>query len=464
MSEQIKPGSIFVDEFMLFTDKGEEFDLKTFIVSISIFEDLFSNVLSGMAIITDNLNLVGTIPIVGREIINVRARVPGFQNCQINRAFFIYSVQNRAATSQDRQQTYEIHFISLEGMVDNITFVSKKYNGPTDEIAEKIFNEYLRLPRIWSKEYPFPIGLSKNNNLLNPEWYPQVPQTNLNQLSIGGGRPFKSKVCWVVPMWTPFKAINWLANRSIDGSTEGPNVLCWESSQGFYFASMDTIFENQKDVKNRKNFYYGLDDAGIEVIQKSQGGTNALAKGYEKVEDVVIPMVSDVLKSQDYGHMASNMHVLDIAVKDYKEYIFDYASNFDTFNHLDGDKPAFNVNQIRNIYSYRTFRTAHKKLFNDYEEPNYDKWVLQRNSLMFDLSNLRIEITVPGFFNTEAGEVVNFYYPRMTEKGGGMEIKDLIDPYLSGSYVVVAARHIIGEDKYRMKLELVKESLSTSLV
>ncbi len=320
MSEQIKPGSIFVDEFMLFTDKGEEFDLKTFIVSISIFEDLFSNVLSGMAIITDNLNLVGTIPIVGREIINVRARVPGFQNCQINRAFFIYSVQNRAATSQDRQQTYEIHFISLEGMVDNITFVSKKYNGPTDEIAEKIFNEYLRLPRIWSKEYPFPIGLSKNNNLLNPEWYPQVPQTNLNQLSIGGGRPFKSKVCWVVPMWTPFKAINWLANRSIDGSTEGPNVLCWESSQGFYFASMDTIFENQKDVKNRKNFYYGLDDAGIEVIQKSQGGTNALAKGYEKVEDVVIPMVSDVLKSQDYGHMASNMHVLDIAVKDYKIY------------------------------------------------------------------------------------------------------------------------------------------------
>lgn len=464
MSEQIKPGAVSVEEFTLFTDKGEEFDLKTFVVNLSIFEDIFSNVLTGSAIITDNLNLVGSIPMIGREIINVRVRIPGFENSQINRAFYVYSIQNRAATSQDRQQTYEIHFIALEGMVDNVTFISKKYNGPTDEIAEKIFNEYLRMPRVWSKDYPFPAGLSKENALLTPDWYKAVPQTNLNKLNIGGGRPFKSKVCWVVPMWSPFKALNWLANRSIDGSTEGPNVMCWETSQGFYFASMDTIFEKQSDVKNRKEFFYGLDDAGIDMIHKSLGTQNSLVKGYEKVEDVKIPMITDVLKSQDYGHMASNMHVLDIAVKDYKEYIFDYPSNFETFQHLDGPRPSFHVNQVRNIYSYKTFRTAHKKLFNDYEEPNYDKWVLQRNSLLFDLSNLRVEITVPGYCNTEAGEVVNFYYPRMSEKGAGMELKDLIDPFLSGSYVVVAARHMIAEEKYRMKLELVKESLAKSLV
>ena len=84
---------------------------------------------------------------------------------------------------------------------------------------------------------------------------------------------------------------------------------------------------------------------------------------------------------------------------------------------------------------------------------------------MHDLSSLRVVITIPGFCDIEAGEVVNFYYPRMTEKGGGSnELKDLVDPYLSGSYIVVAARHMITDSKYRMKLELVKESLSTDLV
>ena len=359
--EELRPGSISVDGFTLFNDKGQDFDLKTFITQISIFEDIFSNNLYGVATITDNNNLVGSIPIIGREILNVNVHVPGFENSRIDRAFYVYSVQNRTATSGDRQQTYELHFMSLEGIADNVTYLSKKYTGPTDKIAEDIFNEHLRMPKVWKKEYPFPSGMSTANSFLQPEWVKALPQENLTQLSVAGSRPFKSKVTWVVPMWTPFKAINWLANRSIDGSTDGPNVLFWESSQGFYLASMDTIFENQKDAQQRKMFFYGLDQAAIEKISSSKGMANKLAKGYEKVEEVELPAVNDMVKSQDFGHYASNMHVLDIVKKEYKEYVFDYASNFDTFKHLDGARPAFNANVVRNIYSYRSFRPKDRK-------------------------------------------------------------------------------------------------------
>lgn len=463
MEEIIKPGSILVEEFSLLTDKGLEFDLKTYIVQLSIFEDIFANVLSGMAVITDNNNLVGSVPIIGREILTIRVRVPGFK-ATISRSFYVYSVENRNPTSNDRQQTYQLNFMSIEGVVDNVTYISKKYTGPTDKIAENIFNEFLQVPRLWKKEYPFPSGLSKNNSFLVPEWSKAAPRENLNTLAIAGNRPFKSKVTWVVPMWTPFKALNWLANRSIDGSNKGPNTLFWESSQGFYFSSMDAIFENQKDIKNRKMFFYGLDEAAIQQINEKQGMENTLGKGYEKVEEVTIPQITDMIKSQDYGHFASNMHVLDIVKKEYKEYIFDYASNFEDFKHLDGVRPAFNVNTPRSFYSYKTFRPKHNKLFNDYEDPKYEDWVTQRTSLMYDYSNLRVVITVPGYCDMEAGEVVNFYYPRMGEKGPGAEVNDLIDPYLSGSYLVVAVRHMISESKYRMKIELVKESLANTLV
>lgn len=461
--ESIRPGSIIVDEIALFTERGEQYNITQYVETFSIFEDVFSNVLSGTAIILDNLNLLGSIPVIGREIINVRCHVPGFDNVSIQRAFYVYSVENRSATSQDRQQMYELHFMSLEGMIDNVTFLSKKFTGATDELVSNIFTEYLQLPRLWDKSYPFPAGLSKNNSLLAPEWKEAIPKRNLNQLNVGGNRPFKSKVTFVAAMWSPLKTINWLSTHSIDGSTEGANVLFWESSQGFYFSSIDSVIEAQSNPRNRKNYYYGLDDAAIDLIKKKRGGSS-IAKGYEKVENVTIPTMGDTLRSQDFGHLSSNMHVIDINTKDYKEYIFDYPSNFETFKHTDGARPAFNVNQTRNVYSYRTFKTKHRKLFNDYVEPGYETWVLQRNSLLYDLSNLRVEITVPGYCRMEVGEVINFYYPRMGEKNANEKLEDLVDPYLSGSYLVVAVRHIVGREKYTMRLELVKESLASNLV
>lgn len=461
--ESIRPGSVVVDEISLFTETGQQYNVTEFVETFSIYEDLFSNVLSGTAIVLDNLNIFGTIPVIGREIMNVRCHVPGIPNVSIQRAFYIYSVQNRTATNQDRQQMYEINFMSLEGMVDNVTYLSKKFTGSTDEIVEKIFNEHLRLPKLWDKSYTFPAGLSKNNSLLTPEWKDQITQRNLSVVTVGGNRPFKSKVTFVAPMWTPLKTINWLANRSIDGSTKGANVLFWESTQGFYFGSVDSLIESQSNPRERKNYYYGLDDAAIDLIKKKRGGSS-IAKGYEKVESVTVPTLGDSLRSQDFGHLASNMHVIDINTKDYKEYIFDYPSNFEEFKHTDGARPAFNVNQTRNVFTYRTFKTKHRKLFNDFEDPRYEDWVLQRTSLLYDLSNLRVEIIVPGFCNLEVGEIINFYYPRMGEKNENERIEDLVDPYLSGSYIVVAARHIVGREKYTMVLEIVKESLASSMV
>lgn len=462
MDEQIKPGSVAVEEFTLLTDKQDEFDLKTYIHQLSIFEDIFSNTLYGTALISDNNNLVGTIPIIGREIITIKYRVPGFQTF-FYRSFFIYKVEDRSPTSGDRQQMYTLHFMGIEALVDNVTYLSRKYSGYTDEIAERIFTEHLVCPRVWNKQYPFPSGLSTQNTFLRPEWRQQLPKENLNTLSIIGNRPFASRATWVVPMWTPFKAMNWLANRSIDGSSNAPNVLFWESSHGFHFSSIDAIFEKQQENPAKKSFYYGLDEAAFRQLMAQKNTINTVVSGYEKVEAVHIPQFTDMLKSQDYGHLSSNLHTFDIATKQYKEYIYDYASNFNTFRHLDGERPAFNPKQARSIYSYRMFRPIHNRLFNDYEAPRYEKWVSQRTSLLYDYSNLRVEITVFGFCDIEVGEVVNFFYPRMTEKNMSLKPEELIDPYLSGAYMVAAIRHMITESKYVMRVELIKESLSSSL-
>lgn len=477
MSDALKAGSVKIQEFKLHK-AGQEFDILPFLVELSIFEDLFSNAISGTVIISDGNNLIGSLPIVGGEILNISITVPSFRNNRIHRAFYVYAIKDRAPSSTDRQQTYMLCFTTLEAAIDNVTYISKKFSGYPDDIAEEIYNDYLAMPQYWSKYLPMPMGLSRKHSLTQPnndkiQSFVSGAGASSGMTRLQVARDFfgspKNKVTFLATMWTPFKTLNWLANRHIEGTNTAPNTFCWQTTQASYFTSIDTIFKGQKDVTSRKAYYYGLDDAAINTIvaNKSNGVKNAIPLEYSKVETVIIPTGTDILQSQEHGHYASNMHVFDVVTKKYDEYIFDYASNFDSIEHLHGKKgnpqPTFPSQQLRNIYSYRTFRPKHKNLFNDYEDPKYEDWVLQRTSMLYDLSNLKVEITVPGFCNTEAGEVIEFYYPKMGDKPAGSTYEQLIDPYLSGSYLVTAIRHIITQEKYYMRLELVKESLATAL-
>jgi hypothetical protein len=460
----INPGAVDVKQITLFKN-GEEFQLKEFIVELSIFEDMFSNTMSATIMLSDGANLVGTLPITGGEIINISFTVPGFDDTEIfGRAFYVFAVRDRFPSSTDRQQMYMLSLMSLEAAVDSVTVVSKKYTGKPSEIAKEIFDEYLAMPRLWSKEYEMPAGISIDESLTRPAWKKSIPQENITSLQMVPDSESKNKVTWVVPMWSPFKCINWLANRHIDQGSKAPNTLAWESSQQFYFASVDSIFKAQENVEERKMYYYGFDDAMIELITKNNPTKNILSEGYKKVEDVSIPTNYDILRSQDLGHYSSKMHVFDVVTKKYDEYVFDYISNYSDFEHLhEKTNPTYPSQQLRNVHSYVSFRPKHKKIFNDFQDPKFEDWVLQRTSLLYDISNLKIEITVPGLAATQAGEVVQFYYPKMAEKGSDENLENLVDNYLSGSYLVTAVRHIVTQDKYTMKLELVKESLASGL-
>lgn len=460
----INPGAVDIKQVILFKAK-EEFNIKDFIVELSIFEDMFSNTMSATILMSDGDNLVGTLPITGGEIINIVYTVPGFEETEIfGRAFYVFAVRDRFPSSTDRQQMYMLSLMSLEAAVDSVTVISKKYKGLPSEIAQEIFDEYLSMPRLWSKDYEMPIGISDEESFTRPSWKKTVPKQNRTSLQLVPNSESKNKVAWVVPMWSPLKCINWLANRHIDEASKAPNTLAWESSQQFYFASIENLFKAQQEVENRKIYYYGFDDSMIELIAKNNPTKNTLTEGYKKVEDIAIPTNYDILRSQDLGHYSSSMHVFDVVTKKYDEYLFDYASNYSTYEHLHGKtSPTFPSQQIRNIRSYVTFRPKHKKIFNDFEDPKFEDWVLQRTSLLYDISNLKIEITVPGLAATQAGEVVMLYYPKMGDKGKDENVENLIDKYLSGAYLVTAVRHIVARDKYTMKLELVKESLATGL-
>ena len=147
----ITAGDVIINKVEMTLLSGETLDLRPFIVEINIYEDMYSPALTGNVVIRDAVNLIGKLPLVGDEVITIDVHTPTFSEPakpdrinKIQKSFSVYSIKDRSLNS-DREQFYTIHFCSLEASLDNVAKVSRKFEGNTDDIVLKIFEEYFKL-------------------------------------------------------------------------------------------------------------------------------------------------------------------------------------------------------------------------------------------------------------------------------------------------------------------------------
>lgn len=446
-------GDVFFDELFITTVNGQQVDLKNFCIQLTLYEDVFSNVMTGTMIVADALGLITKAPFVGGEFLSIQLRTPGYEKTpgnMIRKTFAVYSISDRMLDN-DRQQFYTIHFISIEGFQDNITLLSKGLHGSTDTLVTNIYNANLKTPR----------------------WFSQGDFTNdQTDLVISGG-PHASTVRMVVPYWSPLKTINWLAARSLGKQNKGANFLFYESNKAFYFTSIEDLIESQRNsgLLFEQYFY-----SHVAVRSEADGYTYRrpnIGRQYQVVTRQRFPNYFDLIKNQDSGYLAATMYTHDIVLKQYKEWLWDYNANYDTFQHLENytatggsvksaqqHKTPFHSKVARNPSTYRSLRTKQFKLFNDFADPQFQNWALQRNSLLNELTNIRLELDVIGRTDAEAGQLIYYHYPNGTDKS--LNDKMPFDPLLSGLFLVTAIRHTFTPGKHSMRLEVVKDSFKQS--
>ena len=85
-----------------------------------------------------------------------------------------------------------------------------------------------------------------------------------------------------------------------------------------------------------------------------------------------------------------------------------------------------------------------------------------RLSSLLDLSNIKLNITVPGRTDVEVGKVLYFSYPSLGGKADEDVNKNKEDKQYSGYYIVTAIRHKINFNDHSMSMECVKDSLYTA--
>lgn len=442
-----KAGSIDIDQLKLITSKNIVYDLKEFMVELNIYEDLFSNYLYGTIVLSDSRNIIEDAPIIGEEFLTVKLTTPSFPD-SIKKTFRVYKLSDRNIVRDNNTQTFILHFASVELFYDILLPLYVPFEGELHEVAGGIFTDYIAT----SREYQ----VSEASDEIK-ELETETPLVVLNAA--------ENKVKFVAPGWTPFKCLNWLASKAIPKEGKSKNFLFWESNKAFYFGSIEHIYRDAIENQNYVGTYY----ISASNIRDGASSPN-IDREYFIAKDVQMVDTTDHIKNYTNGYLASRLITLDVYNKEYKVYDYDYVNEYKNQFHTSGagptSIPVFTDDSLRNFATNISFYPVNPRLFQngaDYFKDNISEKMGDiygnRKSSLLDLTNIKVNLTVPGRTDVEVGRVFYFSYPALgpsSEEDTGTKKED---KNYSGYYLITAIRHKITNLDHFMTMEAVKDSL-----
>lgn len=434
-TELVYPGQVDFQTLKLISSNGIVVDLNDYLVEFNLYEDIFKNFMNGQIVINDSNNILSRLPIIGDEVLIVSFGTPTLES-YIQKYFNVYSITNQKSVNDNNTQIYTLHFCSPEAILDSNLTIFEPFSGNVKDVVKKIFDGYLKLPKyIKYTENSIEMDESIQNNFL-------ITDT-------------QNKIKFISPGWSPAKCLNWLCSKAIPRDGKACDFLFWESSAGFFFASIENlIIESDKLNKVGGDYYY------------IPPGTLDSADVYDKmflVEKFEVVNYVDNLENFANGFFANKIITYDPLKKNYSTLEYDYPSNYDKFTHTEGglSVPMFPTEIFRNASSYSKIYPANSNLFTGAKEnfPEKMKEIFgNRTSKLNELNNFKINLTVHGRTDLFAGSMIRFNFPETIAHNNVSE--DGKDILYSGNYIVTAIRHKINFRTHVMIMELVKTAFA----
>jgi len=412
-----------INELVLVTKAGR-IDISGIYTELNIFDSMFISVMSGNILINDSSGLSGKLLFDGSETLLVDISKDYDSDVgNFKKAFRIYKQTNRT-NDRPGNETYKLHFVSDELIYSDQQRINQAYEKAYSEIAKSILIDYLRVPpNNLGGSYDTSFGLKKV----------------------------------VVPNLRPLEAIEWCAKRAVD-SSNSPNFMFFQNITGYNFATLSNLL-TQKDILDIKYQTKNLSSGNpisemqgardIEVItqndniERTRSGVNA---GKFIGFDPMTGFIST--KNIGYGDHYSNM-------KHGNE-----TPNFSSTQSRDGtdNQSAFNSKKSVGVFGFaRQYSEYIKK--NDpsslSKEEDVENWLFQRKAIIRNLMSKRLKVVMPGNFQLTSGFNVNVDVPMIGSKDKSNNDED---KSISGKYIIVATKHIIGYNKHETVIEVASSS------
>lgn len=437
-----RPGDLVIEDVILSTPSGMSVSIWNLIMSVQIYEDIYSNFLSGTITFSDSLALNNHLPIQGNELLKIVFYTPGQKDQPHNKVELNMRVfKNRKISGTDKSVMVILSFISEEFFINNMVKFSQAYtNMSYSDMAEKIFNQYILEP---VKEIR-----NKFSGL------PRLPEGIANYNTFFNSIPTEgSKKSVVFPFWSPFYAINWLANRSFTTIASGKRAadyLFFQQLSGQYMFAPISYFKSLPATAKYRQV--PADKAKEDLM-------------FDNAKEITISTMNDKLIDITSGVFSSVLTTLDINKKKIGADLYKYREKFMTTQHTDTYPlvpSAIDMYSDNNL-SYMKILPKNSNKFDNVEDvEEYEKFSLIRQSSMNQMNTLMIEMKVHGDSRRRVGDMVyvditspediDSRYGPKGDRGDGS------DRYLSGNYMITKINHTFTHNDYELVMQLSKDS------
>lgn len=373
-----------------------EVDIRNLMIELNIFEDIFSNTISGHIILGDALNLPELMPIIGEETLEIKFASSNNGNfTYFDKVFDIYKMSDTSLEG-DKAKTYVLYFTSRGYTVNLNKRICRSYNDYPHNIVLNIYEKTMGL----DGDRIFVENCKHTKNL-------------------------------VIPNWTPFRTIDYLAQTSLSKAFNTPNYLFFENRIGHYFVSLDYLISRPTS----------------QTLKYERTNTDINQYDMNRVSTYFVDKSFDISSNSINGMYGSTLITHDILKKKIQTFEYDYIVDFNKSKHTEPNPDKLThtrAGQLKNNIM----------LFpRNYSNEFVEQWMQARKSKIAQFDNYVLTITMPGNSNQVAGNIVNFEIP--STQNNDKQTKDI---YLSGNYIISKLNHKLTSENYDLILELRKDA------
>lgn len=412
-----------INELTIVTKAGPV-DISVIYEEINLFDSVFLPVMSGNILINDSVGLSTSLLFDGSESILIDITKDQYSEiASFRKAFRIYKQSDRKADGLNNEK-YVLHFCSDELMYSDQQRINQSYDDTYGKVVMKILEDYLKVPEGEAGGY-----FEDTDGIRNV----------------------------VIPNMRPIEAIQWITKRAMD-EKQAPNYVFFQNLSGFNFVPLSKLLTKEEVLD-------------VRFEPKNQSGGNALkeissARAFEVVKQ------TDSISKQRSGVNAGQFIGFDPMTRTTAKKQVGYGDVYASMEHAN-ENPNASVIQNRggenNTTAYDSkktmsmFNTAQN--FSNYIKEkapetlskleNQESWMFQRKAIIGNLMAKRLKVAMPGNFQLTSGFNVNVQAPTFGKKFEGDSNEDMS---ISGKYMIVASRQIIGYEKHETIIEIATTS------
>lgn len=462
MSQHIHEHQYIIKDITLISHDGKEYSLDSQFLEFSFEETIFETTVHGRMQVVESVDYPSMLPMIGEERIRISFtrfdEKTGDELDPIKFEMPIYSLYGKMQEGKSgKRQTYSINYCSSCIYKNLNSIVSKSFKAlPYSQMVQYIYDNFLKEDK--------PIVVEETQDPMD----------------------------YVIHNKRPIRSILDICKFSTSAEGNGTFYVFYEDRDQFNFVTMKKLM-SQDPIRT---IYYGIKNLPQSPGDGLAGGFKNLAKDmYSASKMNETAGGFDILSSALSGEGAASLMTIDPIRRNFSFKTLDLRGTEakGVLEKLIGSPipleyaPLSALADIAGELAPKTWtnntkmfvnpRSAMKLVIGDsgqntqqyiaQRDPSVkpytpEEFYLQRESEKKQFLKNVVSVSLPGDPRIKAGCVVKFNIPEKTGFISESNPEEL-DKYLQGNYVVVGVAHIITRGKYKMHLELMKNTIHSDI-